>query len=180
MHEQKQQQAFSLELKSLDSAGFFSGYASVFNIVDSQQDIILPGAFAKSLRERAGQVRLLWQHQMDEPIGYFEKLDEDHHGLFVQGRLLLEVRRAQEAYALIRSGAIDGLSIGYSPTQYDFDPKSGVRRIAELSLWEVSLVTFPANAAAGVTAVKQRDIPGWQKLALAEELDRAIGILRQV
>lgn len=144
-----------LALKSLDAHGRFAGYASVFDVVDNQRDVMLRGAFLRTLQKQAGGVKLLWQHQQHEPIGILDRIFEDKHGLYVEGRLLLEVARAKEAYALLKTGAISGLSIGYSPVRYRIDSETGVRRLAEVDLWEISLVTFPANEAAGITVVKQ-------------------------
>lgn len=146
---------FSWQIKSIDESGKFAGYASVFDMVDSQRDVMQRGAFSHTLRNRTESIKLLWQHQMHEPIGVVDRVFEDKHGLFVEGRLLLEVARAREAHALLKAGALSGLSIGYSPVRYRIDPDTGVRQLSEVSLWEVSLVTFPANAAASVTVVKQ-------------------------
>jgi HK97 family phage prohead protease len=163
--------ACALQLKSLNEEGRFAGYASVFDMVDNQKDIIQRGAFAKTLRERAGGVKLLWQHQMDEPIGVIERLFEDNRGLYVEGRLILSVARAREAYDLLKSGAMEGMSIGYTPVRFDYEPNTNIRRIHEIALWEVSLVTFPANAHAGVTVVKSGEQP--LLLELADALERA-------
>lgn len=168
---------FSLMLKSLDEAGRFAGYGSVFGLVDSQRDMMLAGAFSRTLAGRVQQIKLLWQHQQDEPIGVFDVIREDANGLYVEGRLLLEVQRAREAYTLLKEGAVRGLSIGYSPVRYTTDGKTGVRKLAEVELWEISLVTFPANEAAQVTVVKQLTDSG-QLVALSEVLDRAIRVLR--
>lgn len=169
--------AFDLELKSVDGQGRFAGYASVFNVVDNQQDMILPGAFSLTLKGRVPDIKLLWQHQQSEPIGVFERIFEDTHGLYVEGRLLLDVRRAKEAHSLMKAGALKGLSIGYSPSRYRIDAKSGVRLLSEVELWEISLVTFPANSSANVTVVKQ-DTCSPQLLELACALDKAIENLR--
>ncbi len=155
--------AYDLELKSIDSEGRFAGYASVFNLVDSQRDIIRPGAFRQTLRERGRQIKLLWQHLFSEPVGKIEHIREDAHGLYVEGLLLLDVARAREAHALLKAGAISGLSIGYTPVEFTIDPDTGVRRITRVDLWEISLVTFPANASAQITRVKQRTPdPRWE------------------
>lgn len=161
----------NLQIKSLNNAGRFSGYASVFDVVDNQQDIILRGAFTKTLQARKDGVKLLWQHQMDEPIGALETLIEDKRGLYVEGRLLLSIARAREAYELIKAGALSGMSIGYTPQKHRLDPKTGVREIYEVELWEISLVTFPANSSAGITAIKKGEQP--LILELAEALDKA-------
>lgn len=171
----KNQLTCELELKSLTEEGRFAGYASVFGVTDNQKDMMLPGAFVKSLQQPARDIKLLWQHRMDEPIGRFERIFEDEKGLYVEGRLLLGVARAREAYELLRSGAVGGLSIGYKPVAYDFDETSGTRLLKEVDLFEISLVTFPANEAAQVTVVKSGEEP--LCLELLDELDRAIGVL---
>lgn len=183
---------FNLDLKSLDHAGKFAGYASVFDRVDNQRDLIIRGAFSKTIEDRRDTIKMLWQHQPHEPIGVFEKLFEDTNGLYVEGRLLLDVARAKEAYALLKAGAIGGLSIGYSPLRYRIDAQTGVRILSEVELWEISLVTFAANDAARVTVVKQfepiltnHEIEQWNIAArsggvveLSGALDRAISTLR--
>ncbi len=151
------QTSYSFEIKSLAEDGSFAGYASVFHVVDSQHDVIEPGAFRKSLSTREQPVQLLWQHQWAEPIGVVEALFEDARGLFVKGRLLMEVARAKEAYALLKAGVLKGLSIGYNVQKARRDPDTGIRTLQEVELWEVSLVTFPANEAAQVTVVKSVD-----------------------
>lgn len=121
------------------------GYASVFGIRDRGGDIVLPGAYAASLKrmaEAGGRVRMLWQHDQSQPIGVWDEVAEDAHGLHVKGRLLTEVARGREAAALMAAGAVDGLSIGYRTLRAEKLPEGG-RKLVELELWEVSLVTFP-------------------------------------
>lgn len=110
---ERKRMAFALQVKALGADGTFAGYASVFDIVDNQKDIMIKGAFSATLKQGAGAVKLLWQHQQDEPIGVFERMFEDSVGLYVEGRLLLDVQKANEAYALLKAGAVSGLSIGY-------------------------------------------------------------------
>ena len=182
----------TLELKSLDAEGRFAGYASVFSVIDRQQDIILPGAFAKSLRARGHEVKLLWQHQMGEPVGIITKLFEDERGLYVEGRLLLTLQKAREAFELMQAQVVKGLSIGYTPVKFSHDPDSGVRRISEVDLWEISIVTFPANENAGVTVVKRyagieqsepddydfrAEKQSGQLIALCDAIERASAVL---
>jgi HK97 family phage prohead protease len=155
-HQLEQKQLnFGLEVKMLAEDGKFAGYASVFDVVDNQKDVILRGAFRETLQGRKQSIRLLWQHQFEEPIGLITEIFEDDRGLYVEGKLLLDVARAKEAYSLLKANAIGGLSIGYSPVRYSMDPDSGIRRISKVALWEVSLVTFPANEQANITVVKQ-------------------------
>lgn len=170
----------NLHLKSYDENGSFAGYASIFHVVDNQQDMMLAGAFASTL-EKSGGIKLLWQHNFEEPIGYFTQLREDARGLYVEGKLLLDVQRAKEAHALLKAGAIAGLSIGYVPVKYRIDPQTGVRLLEEVDLYEISLVTFPANEQATVHAVKQEELQHLRNgdlIRLSDGIDRAIAALQ--
>jgi len=146
------------------------GYASLFGVPDQGGDVVAKGAYAKSLTRlaaRGGTVKMLWQHDPAQPIGIWEEIFEDARGLYVKGRLLPEVARAREAMALIEAGAIDGLSIGYRTLAAEKDAK-GQRLLAELELWEVSLVTFPMLREARVAAKGESlDAALWRDLAEA-------------
>lgn len=156
--------AAPLELKFAPATGVFEGYAAVFHNVDSAGDRILPGAFAKSLAALRTEGRfppLLWQHDPKRPIGVWEDMHEDSHGLYVRGRLFMDdIAQAREAYALLRENVVSGLSIGYRTVQSRRDGKSGVRLLSVLDLLEVSIVTFPANDRARVRAVKSQIAAG--------------------
>jgi HK97 family phage prohead protease len=144
-----------LDLKRVETDGTFSGYASLFHTEDLGRDIVLPGAFRDSLRERgAAGIKLLYQHNPAEPIGIWESLKEDARGLLVCGRLMLAVARAREVLALMRAGALDGLSIGFRAVTGQRDAKTGIRRLARIDLWEISIVTFPLLPEARVAHVK--------------------------
>lgn len=145
----------SLQLKSHDNFRTISGYASVFNTTDEHNDMVMPGAFANSLNENR-KVVFLWQHMVDKPIGVIEQIQEDNHGLYIQAKILTDVKCGQEAVSLIESKAICGLSIGFNPIEYYIND-AGIRVIEEVDLWEISLVTFPANRFAGVTGLKLHD-----------------------
>lgn len=135
--------------------GAFSGYASVFGKPDLARDIVMPGAFAASLsRRKADQVRMLFQHDPAEPLGVWCDLREDHHGLYCCGLLNLDVQRAREMYALMRQGAIDGLSIGFKTLRARRDITGGGRQLTRIDLWEISLVSFPLLPEARVHSVK--------------------------
>ncbi len=146
------------------------GYASLFGLPDQGGDIVQRGAYGRSLerlRARGGSVKMLWQHDPAQPIGVWDEIFEDERGLYVKGRLLLEVGRAREAAALIEAGAIDGLSIGYRTIAAEKDAK-GQRLLAELELWEVSLVTFPMLREARVAAKGESlEAETWRDLAQA-------------
>ena len=133
------------EAVGVSESGEISGYASVFGATDQGGDRVQKGAYQASLARMAGQkraVKMLWQHDPTQPIGIWDEVREDATGLFVRGRFLTEIRRGAEALALVRAGAIDGLSIGYRTVRAEKDAK-GQRLLHELDLWEVSLVTFP-------------------------------------
>jgi HK97 family phage prohead protease len=144
------------DCKSLDASGVFTGYAARFNSADLGRDLILPGAFAESIAQRgASGVRMLFQHDPAEPIGVWLELREDTRGLFVRGRLLSEIARGREVLSLMRAGAIDGLSIGFRTVEGRTNPKTGIRRLSKIDLWEISIVTFPMHPGARVAALKQ-------------------------
>jgi HK97 family phage prohead protease len=136
----------------------FEGYASLFGVPDGAGDIVQPGAFASSLRKRpAGAVRMLYQHFAHEPIGVWDTVREDGRGLYVRGRLTLDVVRAREVRALIADGALDGLSIGFRTVRARRDAKTGLRRLEDVELWEISIVTFPLLQGSGVTAIGEKN-----------------------
>ena len=144
------------------------GYASLFNIVDEGGDVILPGAFAASLRASGAEgVRMLFQHDPAQPVGVWEVIREDGRGLYVRGRLTPGVARARELLALMRDGALDGLSIGFRTRKAIRDARAGLRRLYELDLWEISLVTFPMLPGARISAVKAAGSPARPVHALA-------------
>jgi Escherichia/Staphylococcus phage prohead protease len=140
---------------TIDSEGTVEGYASLFGVVDAARDMVMPGAFRETLRLRGlRRIPMLFQHDPAEPVGVWLELREDHRGLYARGRLIPEVARARELFALVDSGAVDGLSIGFRTVKGRVDPKSRIRKIDQVELWEISIVTFPLLAGARVRAVK--------------------------
>ena len=136
----------------------FEGYASLFNVRDGAGDSVAPGAFAASLRRTgAGQVRMLYQHFSHSPIGVWEEIAEDSRGLYVRGRLSSEVEQARDIAALLRDGALNGLSIGFRTRRATRGP-GGTRVLQEVELWEISVVTFPLLAGSTVTAIGARSL----------------------
>lgn len=154
----------AFEIKSVKDDGTFTGYGSVFGVVDSYQEIVAPGAFTESLQSRMPS--LLWQHRSGEPIGVWPVVKEDNIGLQVEGKLALKTSRGAEAYELLKMGAISGLSIGFMTREDSYDKLTGIRTLKKVDLWEVSLVTFPANDSARVSQVKS--IESIQTYAAAE------------
>ena len=158
---------FEAEIKAVhdeedeERYGKFEGYGSVFGNKDLGNDVIEKGAFSNSLkRKKPNQVKLLYQHKTDMPIGVFEEIKEDGHGLYVKGKLALQTQAGKEAYELMKMGALDGLSIGFkvNPDMVSYDKRSRKRLIKEVDLMEISLVTFPMNPKATVRSVKASEI----------------------
>ena len=144
----------------IDADGTVEGYASLFGEIDQARDMVMRGAFAATLRQRSVQrVPMLFQHDPAEPVGVWLELREDHRGLYARGRLIPEVARGRELLSLLRAGAIDGLSIGFRTVKGRIDPRTRVRSLLAVDLWEISIVTFPLLAGARVRAVKQANSP---------------------
>lgn len=167
---------------SVGEGAVIEGYASLFGLPDGGGDLVVAGAYGGSLARlaaRAGRVKMLWQHDPAQPIGVWDEVREDATGLWVRGRLLTEVARGREAAALVGAGAIDGLSIGYRTLKAVRD-KEGRRRLEEIELWEVSLVTFPMLAEARLGAAKGDPPLDAAPAAAAEELAAALRDARRM
>ena len=180
---------FGFKLKALSESGQFSGYGSVFGVKDSYGDIVVPGAFTDSLaaQKAAGRMpAMLWQHRSAEPLGVYTDMKEDSIGLVVEGQLALSTVRGAEAYSLLKRGALSGLSIGYMSREDSFDRVTGITTLKKLDLWEVSLVTFPANDAARVQGVKAveliEDLKGVEQYLRDSGLSRreAVAVIAKV
>lgn len=151
----------ALDFKEVTLDGDFEGYASLFNREDLGRDVVLPGAFRESLRVRkASDVRMLFQHDPNQPIGVWQRVYEDARGLFVRGRVMTELAKGREVLSMMRAGAIDGLSIGFRAVTGLRDRRSGVRRLQAVDLWEISIVTFPMLPEARVSSVKADPFAG--------------------
>lgn len=166
----------------IDADGEFSGHASLFGVKDLAGDVVERGAFAKSLAARgASGIRMLYQHDPNEPIGHWLDLREDSKGLFVRGQLALGVARAREVLSLMRAGALDGLSIGFKTVKARKDAATGLRHITEADLWEVSVVTFPMLPAARVAQVKHmptvREFEHWLRRDAGLSRSAARGVI---
>lgn len=162
----RQTRSFALSIKATGDGGEVEGYGSVFGVRDSYDDVISAGAFKASLaaHKAAGTMpAMLWQHDAAEPIGVWTEMVEDERGLRIKGRLAMDTARGKEAHALLKMGALNGLSIGFVSKQWAYDRDTEVRTLTEVDLWEVSLVTFPANGASRITGVKAADEIGVPK-----------------
>lgn len=158
--------------------GEFTGYASVFGNMDLGGDIVEAGAFKETLAKRgSGGVAMLWGHDMrSPPIGKWLDLQEDDRGLVARGQLILDVAKARDVHALMREGALKGLSIGYRipPGGAEMD-RRGARRIKAADVHEISVVTFPMNQRAQVSRVKSADALTITEIKEIEDLLRDAG-----
>lgn len=143
-----------IETKAFGDTGTFEGYAAIFGNVDLGGDVIERGAFKEIVKGRNGMVKILNQHNSRDPIGAAE-VKQDDKGLHFQGQLVLEAASARNAYALMKAGVLDGMSIGYDVLEGGAKIlESGIRQLKALKLWEVSPVTFGMNPLAGIETVK--------------------------
>ena len=185
------------EAKALDDGDVeVEGYASVFGVVDSDMDVVMQGAFTESLKEWRESGRMppmLWQHDWREPVGRWDRIEEDETGLYVKGRLFVgDIPRARQAARLVKERALDGLSIGLIPMPpASIDEHTGIRALYRIQLMETSIVTFPALEVARLTGardtgngsgksqgggeVKSSDVPQFTTLAEAETWLRGCG-----
>lgn len=161
------------KVKAVKDDGTFTGYGSVFGEIDSYRDVVVKGAFEESLKEFESLGRLvpmLWQHDTRSPIGVYTSLKEDDVGLLVEGQCNMDVQKGRECHALMKQGALTGLSIGYNTEEDAWDEQYTLRRLLKLKLWEISPVTFPAGDSARINGVKE--------IGLITSLSECEGILR--
>ncbi|MDA0938847.1 MAG: HK97 family phage prohead protease, partial [Proteobacteria bacterium] len=142
---------FNINTKeSPKNVGEFSGYASVFNTIDHDNEVVVQGAFKNVLDPSS--IRLLWQHKSNNPVGVITSLKEDEHGLYISGLISLEIPKGLEVYMLVKNNIIKHMSIGYQIIKEYY--KDNIKHIYELKLWEISFVTFPSNENARIHSVK--------------------------
>lgn len=133
-----------------------SGYGAVFGNADSGGDIVVHGAFKECIA-KGRKPKMLWQHDPSQPIGIWDEMREDENGLYMSGRISKKAAKGAEVAALVKMGAIEGLSIGYRTQEYEMDQDKGLRKLTKLDLWETSVVTFPMNELANIYAMKSAD-----------------------
>jgi uncharacterized protein len=155
----------SFELKQdLDhSTGIITGYGSVFKVLDETGDIVQKGAYLQTIAEAKAAVQkgeqkflwpMLWQHDVNFPIGGWIDAVEDAYGLKCTGQILLTLSKGIEVWTLLKEQAIRSLSIGYDVASNGCYYEKGARNLTNLNLWEISVVTFPACTQATVSSVK--------------------------
>lgn len=167
------------DITRVEADGIFSGYASLFGVEDLSHDIVEKGAFLTSLGRRGtGGVKMLYQHDPTEPIGRWTEIRETARGLKVTGQLMTNIARGRDVLQMMREGVLDGLSIGFRTVKSRTDRKSGIRRLMEIDLWEISVVTFPMQPDARVSQVKSLDTARAVVPLLTRELALAHRIAR--
>ena len=143
------------EIKALDNMTF-EGYASIFGNIDSYRDVVMKGAFARTISNNKNRIKVLWQHDTREPIGKPVEMQEDDKGLYVKAKLC-NTETGKKCYELMKEGIINELSIGYDVIQDDYNRNEQIRYLKEVRLWKFSAVTFAANELATVNNVKNLD-----------------------
>lgn len=148
-----------------------SGYGSVFGVKDNGGDIVMPGAFKECIAS-GRKPKMLWQHDPNQPIGAWDEMREDDNGLYMSGRISKKAAKGAEVAALVKMGAVEGLSIGYRTRDYEMDVDEGTRKLTKLDLWETSVVTFPMNELANIYAMKSAD--DMSETEIKRHLERAL------
>lgn len=141
------------EIKANDS-NMISGHGSFFHNIDSHKDIVMPGAFTKTLKENKNRIKILWQHDSYEPIGKPINIYEDEKGLFFEAKIS-DTETGVKAMKLIKDGVLNELSIGYETVKQEWDNKRNVRLLKEIKLYEISVVTWASNELAQITNAKK-------------------------
>ena len=156
MQTRREKSRLGQPLSACSGTGVFVGYASLFGVRDAAGDMVMPGAFAASLKIRgAANIRMLFQHDPAEPVGTWLEMIENERGLYVRGRLDCNVQRGRELLSLLESGGLDGLSIGFKTVSAAREKFTRTRQLLAVDLWEVSLVTFPMLMGARVSELKR-------------------------
>ena len=168
-----QQKASKFTVKDFDdTTGIVKGYASVFNNTDSDKDVILKGAFNRSIKalgpEGADRIKLLAQHDLGRPIGRIKVLKEDPQGLYMEAKFGTH-RDGEDYYKMAKEGIMNEFSVGFQAVQKEANDKGG-NDISEIKLWEVSMVTIAANDEAVVTDVKSNTFSTLVKQVEDEDL----------
>jgi len=135
-----------------DDIGIIEGYVAVWDTIDSYNSRFQRGCFKKTLENRMGKIKVLWNHDTEQPIGKLTEIREDDHGLFVRAQLIMGVEKAKETFDLIKGEAIDCFSFGFRTVKDKFE--NGVQVITEVMLGEISPVVFEANPASQITGVR--------------------------
>ena len=141
-----------------DSQGIVKGLGSVFGNVDSDGDIMMKGAFTKSIQENSHRIKYLYQHRLDKPVGKMEELFEDSTGLNFVAKLALKTRLGKDVFEMIKAGVLTENSVGFQTIKQNYNKVEKVNRITEVKLYEISAVTVAANPLAFIEEAKEEDV----------------------
>lgn len=148
-----------IELKAVPEGKnlFIEGYAAIFNVEDSYNDIILPGAFSKAISGKEGKrIRLCYQHDMDDVVGKIVEMKEDERGLWFKAKIS-NTTLGRDLAELISDEAINEISIGYMAAVWEMDDIRNIRKLKEVKLYEISFVSRAANPQALVTGTEVKN-----------------------
>lgn len=143
------------EIRAVNDEGVFEGYIAVWGSTDAYNSRFAKGAFKKTLQERGDKIKVFYNHE--QLVGRSLEIREDDYGVFVRGKINLEVPAGQEAFAFMKDGTLDGLSFGFRAIKQRY--VEGVREITEVKLYEYGPVVFPANDDAAITDVRNDSGP---------------------
>lgn len=169
--------------------GEFEGYASVFNVMDADGDIILPGAFKSALADKSRPVAMFFNHRKFElPVGKWTHLEEDSKGLFARGELTPRHSTAEDLKAAMEHGTVPGLSVGFVVTKDGFEKSAAGRVFKSIhALREISVVTMPANDQSLIESMKStdgletvRDVEDWLRDAAGLSRNTAQSLIAQM
>jgi len=150
-----------------DSNLFIEGYASVFGVVDSYDDVVVKGAFTNTLINDAKRVKFCWQHNLDDVIGKIIEMREDDRGLWFKAKIS-NTSKGKDVAILVEDNALDEVSFAYRTKKYLMDEETDIRKLLEVELIEISLVTRAANPEAVITGTEKKSEE--EKLAEAVEI----------
>ena len=178
-----------IKFSSDGKVGVFEGYASVFDIIDSDGDIILPGAYKKALATQSRQVGMFFNHQTWElPVGKWQNLEEDSKGLIVIGELTPGLSVSNDLRAAMEHKTVEGMSVGFTVTKDDYALIDTGRAFKNVqALREISICTFPANEQATIESMKSmesiatiRDVEHWLRDSAGLSKSQALGIIARI
>jgi HK97 family phage prohead protease len=144
--------SIAAEIKDVDEAkGIVTGYFSAFGNIDSDNDMIMPGAFTKTLKENSKRIKHLWQHDVRYPLSKPSVLKEDSFGLYFESEIS-KTSYGKDVLQLYKDGVVDEHSIGFRVDRKN--KKDNYTELVEIKLWEGSTVTFGANSNTPFTGMK--------------------------
>ena len=175
-----------IKFSSDGKVGVFEGYASVFDVIDSDGDIIKPGAYKKALSSQSRQVGMFFNHQTWEmPVGKWQSLEEDSNGLIVVGELTPGLSVSNDLRAAMEHKTVEGLSVGFTVMKDDYTIIDTGRAFNNVqALREISICTFPANEQATIESMKSmesittiRDVEHWLRDSAGLSKSQALGFI---